>query len=83
MVLGNTLKLRREERGESLRDVGAAVGMDPTQLSKVERGIGGCGDEFKLKLAQHFGIPIAELFFQPVVDNMDTREAIGSSGGRR
>ncbi len=68
MALGNNLNVVRVARGETLRQVGAAVGMDPTHLSKLERGLVGCSDELKLALAQHFGVPLTDLFFQPDVE---------------
>ena len=72
MALGNKLREIRVARGERLRAVAAAVEIDPTQLSKVERGYVGCSDEMKVKLAAHFGVAIGALFFQPVVDLRST-----------
>ncbi len=68
MALGNTLNAVRIARGETLRQVAGAVGMDPTHLSKLERGMVGCSDELKLALAQHFGVPLTDLFFQTDVE---------------
>lgn len=62
----------RTARGERLRTVSAAVGIDYSQLSKVERGESGCSDELKLRLAEHFGVSVSALFFQPVVDSQST-----------
>lgn len=71
-MLGNRLKEYREAKGESVRELAAIVGMDATQLSKLERGLRGCGDEFKLKLAQHFGVGVETLFFQQEVGTTST-----------
>ena len=55
MPLGNNVRIFRLARGETLRELAAAVGMDAANLSKIERGLRGCGDEDKLALARYFG----------------------------
>jgi len=71
-VLGNRVREFRERRREGLRPVATAAGMALSHLSKLERGLASCGDETKLRLAEHFGVSVAELFFQ------QEREPVGS-----
>lgn len=74
MVLGNRLKAARELHGKTLREVGAAVSMDPTQLSRIERCRQSCSDEKKLALARYFHVAVDQLFFQQQVDAPSTDE---------
>lgn len=64
-MLGNKVREFREARGESIRRLAAAVGMDPTNLSRLEAGRRGTSDATKLRIAEHFGVSVAEIFFQP------------------
>ena len=68
MALGNNLRKFRKAKGELLIETAAAVGMDPGQLSKLEREIVGCSDEMKVALAVHFQTQIGRLFFQGNVE---------------
>lgn len=77
MALGNNVRVFREARRESLRGLAAAVAMDPGNLSKIERGLRGCADEDKLRLARHFGVPVGQLFFQETVV-LKTTEGVAS-----
>lgn len=72
MPLGNNVRVYREARRQTLRQVAEAVGMDPAHLSRLERGVGGCGDEVKVRLAHYFGVGVTRLFFVEGVDKMDT-----------
>ena len=67
MALGNSVRVYRTARGESLRTLAARVGMDFTHISKIERGERGCSDEDKVKLARHFGVSVMTLFFHELV----------------
>jgi transcriptional regulator with XRE-family HTH domain len=75
MAIPNRLRELREARGEGLRECASVVGIDPAQLSKVERGIVGCSDEMKVTIAQHFGVSVGALFFPSCVENMETEVA--------
>jgi len=55
-AFGRWLRTFREKRGQSLRAVGAAVGMDPSALSRIEHAARLPTAEQALVLAQHFGI---------------------------
>jgi transcriptional regulator with XRE-family HTH domain len=60
---GAALRRLREERGESLRTLAKAVGMDPSYLGRMERGQCSTSDARKLAIAQHFGVPVTAIFF--------------------
>lgn len=64
-MLGNKVREFREARGESIRGLAAAVGMDPTNLSRLEAGRRSTSDATKLRIAEYFGVSVAEIFFQP------------------
>jgi len=68
MRMGNNVRTFRLAAGESLRSLALAVGMDVGQLSKLERGKVGCGDEAKVALARHFHTSLGRLFFQESVE---------------
>jgi transcriptional regulator with XRE-family HTH domain len=72
MALGNNVRTFRHAQGESLTQTARAVGMDRTQLSRLERSIVGCSDEFKVALARHFGTTVSRLFFQENVEDNST-----------
>lgn len=70
MAVQNRVAELRRTRGESLQRVGRATGIDPAQLHRVERGTGGCSYEKKVRLAEHFGVLVTELFVvAPKIDN--------------
>ncbi len=62
--LGNNVRVFRLAAGESLADLAVAVDWDRSSLTRMERGIRGCPDHIKLRLAQHFGVSVTRLFFQ-------------------
>lgn len=74
MRLGNRVRLLREQHGESLDDLSRAVGIDRSQLSKLERQLVGCSDRLKLAIAAHYGVSITEVFF--VVEGVDTESTL-------
>ncbi|NQU40485.1 MAG: helix-turn-helix transcriptional regulator [Lentisphaerae bacterium] len=55
-AFGRWLRSLREDRGESLRVVGAEVGMDPSALSRIEHGGRLPTKEQAADLAGHFEI---------------------------
>jgi HTH-type transcriptional regulator, competence development regulator len=60
-TLGAYLRQLREQRGLLLREVAAAVPMDSTLLSKIERGSRFPTPETAELLAKFFGVPFGEL----------------------
>jgi transcriptional regulator with XRE-family HTH domain len=59
--LGDLLRRARTERGEPLRVVAAAAGIDSTLLSRIERGERLPTAPQLVALAGHFGLPADEL----------------------
>lgn len=70
MPIHNRLRNIRESQGKSVREVAREIGMDPTHLSYIERGIRGCTDERKLAFARYFDVPVTELFFIEEVEGV-------------
>lgn len=61
---GNTIRSLRKKRGEPLRVVAAAVEIDSTLLSKLERGERLPTDVQIVKFAEYFGISLDQLIAQ-------------------
>jgi HTH-type transcriptional regulator, competence development regulator len=69
-TFGETIRALRNERGEPLRVVAAAVEIDSTLLSKIERG-----DRLPTpaqigKFAKYFGVPLDELTAKAIADKI-------------
>lgn len=73
--MGNNLLAARTLHGESVRQVAAAVGIDHAAYVRLENGERGCSDQTKLALAEHFGVPVARLFFQRTVSKRNQEDA--------
>jgi putative transcriptional regulator len=63
MALPNRVRQYRLARGETVRDVAAAIGVSHAMISRLERGDIGCSDKYKVALAQHFNVAVMDLFF--------------------
>lgn len=61
---GDTLRALRKKRGEPLRVVSAAIGIDSTLLSKLERGERLPTIMQVARFAEYFGMPIDALTAQ-------------------
>ena len=61
---GANLRAARTAAGWSLGDLARAAGgrTDPSNLSKIERGLVGVSDDMKTRLAAALGVPVGELF---------------------
>ena len=55
------LRLARERRGLTLRQVASSLNMDPANLSRVERGENGVSKETAEALAKFFGHDVTEM----------------------
>ena len=64
VTIGNNVRLYREHRGESLGSLGQAVGIDPSRLSRIERGLSTATPKQMLRFAYHFDVAIEALFFE-------------------
>ncbi len=68
---GTLLRRRRIDGGYSISALGRELGIDKSNLSKAERGMGGLSPENLKKLSDRLGVPMGEL----VLDIADKRAA--------
>ena len=69
-TFGETTRTLRKQRGEPLRVVAAAVEIDSTLLSKIERGERFPTEAQIAKFAEYFGIPQEELAAKAIADRI-------------
>ncbi len=69
-TFGETIRALRKQRGEPLRVVAAAIEIDSTLLSKIERGERFPTDAQVVKFARYFNIPLDELAAQVIADKI-------------
>jgi transcriptional regulator with XRE-family HTH domain len=55
------LRRIRTERGVSVREVARKVGVDPSYVSRVERGEKHASPTFRQRLAEHYDLPPDDL----------------------
>jgi transcriptional regulator with XRE-family HTH domain len=67
---GETIRALRKKRGEPLRVVAAAVEIDSTLLSKIERGERFPTEAQIAKFTEYFGIPQEELAAKAIADRI-------------
>jgi transcriptional regulator with XRE-family HTH domain len=70
---GETIRALRKQHNEPLRVVAAAVEMDSTLLSKIERGERFPTEAQIAKFAKYFGIRQDELLAQVIADKIVTQ----------
>ena len=61
--IGSRIKKIRTERGETAEDVAKSIGVSSSAITMYEIGQRIPRDEIKIKLAEHFGIPVETIFF--------------------
>lgn len=71
-TFGDTIRVWRKQRGEPLRVVAAAVEIDSTLLSKIERGERLPTETQLVKFAEYFDVPLAELAARVIADRIVT-----------
>ena len=69
-TFGDTIRAWRKQRGEPLRVVAAAVEIDSTLLSKIERGERLPTRTQLVKFAEYFNVPLDELAAQVIADKI-------------
>ena len=70
--IGNRLWRLRNARNESSLDVSKALGISRSALQMYEAGIRLPRDDIKVKLAEYFGYSVQDLFFSPVLPQIET-----------
>ena len=61
--IGSRLRGIRTERGESMEDVARSIGVSNSAIGMYEGGQRVPRDEIKIKIAEHFGMPVETIFF--------------------
>lgn len=61
--IGKVLTSLRKERGETLCDVAKAIGSSQGAISMYEHGERIPRDEIKIRLADHYGVSVEQIFF--------------------
>lgn len=69
-AFGKTIRELRKQRAEPLRVVAAAIEIDSTLLSKIERGQRFPTEKQIVRLAAYFGLPVDELAAQAIADRI-------------
>lgn len=69
-TFGETIRTLRKLRDEPLRVVAAAIEIDSTLLSKIERGERSPTETQVVKFAEYFGIPLDELAARVIADRI-------------
>lgn len=59
--LGNTVKQKRDALNLSLRDASEEIGVSPSTISRIERGIGLPDSDSVIKLTKWAGIPMERI----------------------
>ena len=75
-VIGNRIKQLRKENGVSQQELADYLGIERTSLSKIENMKYNPSARVMQKTSEFFGLPIGEIFFNPVVSGNNTKEAI-------
>ena len=61
--IGTRLRIMRMERGESVEDVAKSIGVSNSAIGMYEGGQRVPRDEIKIKIAEHFDMPVETIFF--------------------
>lgn len=61
--IGIRLKTLREENRETMLDISKAVGTSESAIGMYESGRRVPRDEIKIRIAEHFGVPVESIFF--------------------
>ena len=59
----NPIRQARSDRGLTLRKVADAVGTDPGNLSRIERGEQSPGLELARGLSEFYGLPVEQILY--------------------
>lgn len=61
--IGNRIKTLREGRKETMQDLSKAVGTSESAIGMYESGQRVPRDEIKIRIAEHFTVPVEAIFF--------------------
>lgn len=61
--IGKTLKGLREQKGESAEELSKALNISASAVAMYETGKRIPRDEIKIRIAEHFVVPVESIFF--------------------
>lgn len=61
--IGNRIKTLRENQKETMSDLSRAVGTSESAIGMYESGQRVPRDEIKIRIAEHFAVPVESIFF--------------------
>lgn len=61
--IGSRLRKIRTERGESVEALARSIGVSNSAIGMYEGGQRVPRDEIKIKIAEHFDLPVEQIFF--------------------
>ena len=61
--IGKTLKGLREQKGESAEELSKALNISASAIAMYETGKRVPRDEIKIRIAEHFVVPVETIFF--------------------
>ena len=61
--IGNRIKGLRESRKETMMDLSRAIGTSESAIGMYESGQRVPRDEIKIRIAEHFTVPVESIFF--------------------
>ena len=61
--IGKTLKGLREQKGESAEELSKALNISASAIAMYETGKRVPRDEIKIRIAEHFVVPVESIFF--------------------
>ena len=61
--IGKTLRGLREERKETTEQLSGAIDVSVSAVAMYETGKRIPRDEIKIRIAEHFGVPVESIFF--------------------
>ena len=64
--IGNRIKGLREGRKETMLDLSKAIGTSESAIGMYESGQRVPRDEIKIRIAEHFTVPVESIFFPRV-----------------
>ena len=64
--IGQILMSLRKDRGETLSEAAEAIGTSQSAICMYENGARIPRDEIKIKISQHYGVPVESIFFADV-----------------
>ena len=61
--IGNRIKGLRESRKETMQELSRAIGTSESAIGMYESGQRVPRDEIKIRIAEHFTVPVESIFF--------------------